>query len=194
MTTTRTRRTEDPAAKAIAATRRLAAHGGYEAVQMREVVRQTGMSSATIYRLFSSKDHLIAAAHLDWVRSLDKSLKSDPVDGVGAEAVAGLLHRSCTAIERSGGFGTAMIRAMASRDPNVHACQREVKEITVGMIRDLAAEETDAPDEYAELLGYAWRGALDSWAYGNLEITRLDDVLQRLARQLMAGMRAHDGN
>src|SRR5262245_6969922 len=40
----------------------LAAHGGLEALRIRAVVARTGVSSATIYRYFASKEHLLVAA------------------------------------------------------------------------------------------------------------------------------------
>ncbi len=57
----------------------LGAEGGYEAVQMREVAATANVALATIYRYFSSKDHLLAAAMTEWtVRLRDRVAQSPP--------------------------------------------------------------------------------------------------------------------
>ena len=42
----------------------LAAEGGYDAVQMRDVAARAQVALGTIYRYFSSKDHLLAACQV----------------------------------------------------------------------------------------------------------------------------------
>jgi AcrR family transcriptional regulator len=176
-----------PVGRALAAARELARAGGYDAVQMREVVRLTGLSSATIYRLFSSKDHLIAVAHLEWVNEWVSNLDVKPVSGQGADAVAEIIHRTSVALARSDGIGAATIRALASSDPNVHLVQEQAKEASFTIIRQMVADLLPDPDEYVELLGFAWRGGLDSWASGRADMNHVDQRLQRLSRLLLAG-------
>jgi AcrR family transcriptional regulator len=45
----------------------LGRRGGYDAVQMRDVAAEAEVALGTIYRYFSSKDHLLAAALVAWV-------------------------------------------------------------------------------------------------------------------------------
>src|SRR5215813_7718082 len=40
--------------------------GEYDAIQMRDVAQEAGVALATIYRYFTSKEHLYAAAILEW--------------------------------------------------------------------------------------------------------------------------------
>ena len=46
--------------RVIEAALTLGADGGYDAVQMRDVATTAGVALGTIYRYFSSKDHLLA--------------------------------------------------------------------------------------------------------------------------------------
>ena len=46
--------------------------GGYEAVQMRDVAARADVAMGTVYRYFTSKDHLLAAALVHWVEQLDQ--------------------------------------------------------------------------------------------------------------------------
>ena len=48
----------------------LAAEGGYDAVQMRDVASRAQVALGTIYRYFSSKDHVLAACQLELWRAM----------------------------------------------------------------------------------------------------------------------------
>ena len=48
--------------RVVRAALELAAEGGYDAVQMRDVASRSEVALGTIYRYFSSKDHLLAAS------------------------------------------------------------------------------------------------------------------------------------
>ena len=59
----------------------LGAEWGYDAVQMRDVAATANVSLATIYRYFSSKDHLLAAAMSDWTARLQRRVATSPPAG-----------------------------------------------------------------------------------------------------------------
>jgi TetR/AcrR family transcriptional regulator, cholesterol catabolism regulator len=54
-------------ARVLAAVLGLAREGGYDAVQLRPISDQTGVSSDTIYRYFGSRDRRISVAVGEWV-------------------------------------------------------------------------------------------------------------------------------
>ena len=56
----------------------LGAEGGYDAVQMRDVAATANVALATIYRYFSSKDHLLAAAMTEWTGRLQGRVAQSP--------------------------------------------------------------------------------------------------------------------
>ena len=59
---------------------KLAAEGGYDAVQMRDVAGEAGVALGTIYRYFASKDHLLAACQVAFAarRATPPRAPSDP--------------------------------------------------------------------------------------------------------------------
>ena len=61
-------------AKIIEAVIDLIADVGAEAVQMRDVAQRSGVALATVYRYFSSKEHLLAAALEDWQKRLTRRI------------------------------------------------------------------------------------------------------------------------
>jgi AcrR family transcriptional regulator len=176
--------------RAVAAARELAEEGGYEAVQIRDVVARTGLSSATIYRHFSSKDHLIAAAQLEWNRTLPAARRKLPAGGTAADRVCELIHRTCVSFGRAPNLGKALMLALGSPDPGVRSCRAEADQLVISTIRDAIGDDLPDPDLVLVPLGLAWQGALFSWAHDRLTIKEVDELLQRSVRLLFAGVTA----
>src|SRR3954470_17696031 len=79
----------------------LAAEGGYDAVQMRDVAQRGQVALGTIYRYFSSKDHLLAAALVEWVNDLEQRVSlRPPKGGTIADNMVDILGRATRAMER----------------------------------------------------------------------------------------------
>ena len=76
-----TRAQEARRQRVIDAAMELGLEGGYEAVQMRDVAARAHVAMGTVYRYFSSKDHLLAAALVFWVEQLDARLAQVPARG-----------------------------------------------------------------------------------------------------------------
>lgn len=177
----------EPQRRAIAAARELAEEGGYEAVQIRDIVARTGLSTATIYRHFSSKDHLIAAAQLEWNRSLARARHQVAVGPTAADRLAALLHQTCVAFGHTPNLGQALMLSLGSPDPGVRECRAEADQLIMTTMREAIGDELPDPELVLTPLAVAWQGALYSWAHGQLTIEEVDEVLQRATRLLCAG-------
>src|ERR1700690_164497 len=85
--------------RVIDAAMALGLEGGYEAVQMRDVAARADVAMGTVYRYFTSKDHLLAAALVFWVEQLDARLAQGPARGsVASERVLDVLERALRAM------------------------------------------------------------------------------------------------
>lgn len=101
--------------KLIDAAIALATEGGYDAVGMREVAAAAGVSPATAYQYYSSKDHLLVdvLVELDWEST--EALDQHPPEGkTSAERVGTVLRRAIRRMERAPGLYAALIRAYIS--------------------------------------------------------------------------------
>src|ERR1700680_2688735 len=79
----------------------LALDGGYESVQMRDVAARADVAMGTVYRYFTSKDHLLAAALVHWVEQLEGRLGQLPAQGdTAAERVIDALDRALRSMGR----------------------------------------------------------------------------------------------
>src|SRR5208282_564165 len=101
--------------RVIDAAMALGLDGGYEAVQMRDVAARADVAMGTVYRYFSSKDHLLAATLVYWVEQLDARLSQQPARGqVPADRVLDVLGRALRAMARQPKLVAAVFTSLAS--------------------------------------------------------------------------------
>ena len=157
----------------------LGLNGGYEAVQMRDVAARADVAMGTVYRYFTSKDHLLAAALVHWVELLDARLSQMPARGDTAAArVVDVLDRALRAMGRQPQLVGAVFTALASPDPAAIQCQQQVSVLMEGIITR-AIGEPHPPDigDRARILGHVWYSALVGWVNGWSNMGRVHDEL-----------------
>lgn len=165
----------------------LASEGGYDAVQMRDVAAQAGVALGTLYRYFSSKDQLLAAAWAYWAARLEPRLASRPLRGdTMAERASDFLQRATRAFEREPRLAAAVLTAATSTDASAAAPQREASQL-IG--RMLGAVLAPLPEEVAvgvrEVLNHVWYSALLSWVTGRAEMTEVYETLTEACHLLL---------
>lgn len=167
----------------------LGAEGGYEAVQMRDVAARAGVAMGTVYRYFTSKDHLLAACLAYWAGLLEEQLSKAPPKGRSpADRVVEVLGSASGAMERRPRLAAAVITAVSSSEPAVVECQRQVS-LTMERVTRGAIGEPEMPDldVIARILGYVWyttlMGAVNGWS----EVGSVGEELESAARLLLKG-------
>jgi AcrR family transcriptional regulator len=174
--------------RVIEAAMALAAEGGYDAVQMRDVAVTANVALATIYRYFSSKDHLLAAAMTEWTGRLKARVAQSPPRGAtAAEQMADVLHRACKAMERQPKLTVALVRSLSSADPGVVESGVAMEQQIAAMGNDILAhlDPQDRADILA-VLGHVWYSALMSWANGRRDFPTVVEQLDRACRVLIS--------
>ena len=178
---------QDRRRRLIDAAFELGAEGGYDAVQMRDVAVTANVALATIYRYFSSKDHLLAAAMTEWTGRLKGRVAQSPPRGdTAAEQMSDVLHRACKAMERQPKLSVALVRALSSADPGVVESGQAVEQQIASMGNDILADM--APQVRADILavlGHVWYSALISWANGRRDFPSVIEELDRACQVLI---------
>jgi AcrR family transcriptional regulator len=165
--------------RVIDAAMSLALEGGYEAVQMRDVAARADVAMGTVYRYFTSKDHLLAAALVHWVEQLDARLAQHPPVGDSADQrVIDALDRALRSMGRQPLLVAAVFTALASPDPAAIECQQQVS-ILMERIITRAIGHPHPPDlsDRARILGHVWYSALVGWVNGWGNMVRVHDEL-----------------
>lgn len=171
--------------RVLAAAIELASEGGYDAVQMRDVATRAQVALGTIYRYFTSKDQLLAAALVEWASDLERRLAQKPPKGDRpADRVVDVLRRASRAMERNPTLTAALVTAIASPDPAVRQFQYDVDKIMVTLV---AGALEGVPDEEGirRVLSWVWFAALIGWVNGWSNAGTVGDELERAARLLL---------
>jgi AcrR family transcriptional regulator len=168
----------------------LGAARGYDAVQMREVSASANVSLATIYRYFSSKDDLLAAAMTEWTAKLQGRVAESPPRGATpADQLVDVLSRAWRAMARQPKLSAALVRALSSSDPGVQQSATEVRgQIAAMADRILVDVDPAVRDDIVAVLGHVWYSTLVSWANGR---TDFDQVLAELDRAVRVLVEPH---
>lgn len=179
--------------KVIRAALELGAQGGYDAVQMRDVATTAGVALGTIYRYFSSKDHLLAAALVEWVADLERRVTLRPPQGsTTAERVVGIIRRATRAMEKEPRLSEAVVTAILSPDAATTGCQEDVAQSMTRIMgrafgEDLSAEELA---RVTKVLGHVWFSALIGWINQWQGIGSVGDEVEVAAHLIFDGQGA----
>ncbi len=119
----------------LAAARALATDGGYEAVTISTVCIRAGVTRATVYHYFGSKDHLLAEVIAQWIRErLDEARRHPPSGRTPLERLQATFRWVLEAIEREPNLFRATARAFVFPDPGVTQTQRQLSSLVVGYL------------------------------------------------------------
>ncbi|MGH9112029.1 MAG: TetR family transcriptional regulator [Acidimicrobiales bacterium] len=187
----RTAEQRDRRRRVIDAAFELGAERGYDAVQMREVSATANVSLATIYRYFSSKDHLLAAAMTEWTARLQARVAQSPPRGdTAADQLVDVLGRACRAMARQPKLSAALVRALSSSDEGVRESadqvQRQIEAMATGILVDV---DPALRSDILAVLGHVWYSTLVAWANGRIDF---DTVMAELYRAVHVLVDPHD--
>lgn len=167
---------------------RMAAEGGYEAVQMRAVAERADVSLGTIYRYFKGKDDMLLAGLVSWIRNVRIGLESRPHQkDTAVERLSDLLSGAAELAERTPMLMSALFTALNTTDPAALEYKVAVEsEVT----QFIATGIGDTPDIDAEgvarVIGHVWFSATRRWVGGLATAGSVEDEL-RHAAQMMLG-------
>ncbi len=144
------------------------------------------MSMTTIYQYCSSKDLLIAEAHLGWMQQLrDELLRRPPRGRSAAARVRTSVGRIVSTWEDQPVLTMTVQRALSSMDPGV----REVRALvgrTYADIMSIALGDTIADrDGVVEVLGHVINSVTHDWVRGALSTADARRALGRAVNTLL---------
>jgi AcrR family transcriptional regulator len=173
--------------RVIEAAMALAAEGGYDAVQMRDVASGANVALGTIYRYFTSKDQLLAAAMVEWLGQLEQEVGRRPARGDNAaERVVDVVRRASRTLGRNPRLTAALVTAVAAPDPDVVAFHRES---SAAMQRILSAPMGDLDEatkaDVVRVLNHVWFSALLAWVHGWTDVDQVIEELEVAGRLVL---------
>jgi TetR/AcrR family transcriptional regulator, cholesterol catabolism regulator len=191
MTGTRAAETAARKERLIAAATALAAEGGYDAVQMRDVAARAEVALGTLYRHYASKDQLLLAAMAQQAATLRERLVQRPPAGdTPAARVSDVLKRASRALERSPHVTKAMLAAMSSPEAATLPLKLEIDSTLRAIIADVVASDGHCNafanlDGIVRVLGSVWFAELTYWSNGLNPSVSMGDNLASAAELLL---------
>jgi AcrR family transcriptional regulator len=166
--------------RVLAAVHELIEEGHVRDLQVKEIAERAGVSFAAIYRYFSSKEHLLAEALVDWAQRFSGNRR--PRD------FAATVRRGVEAYRRHPHYAELFLEVAASRDAYaVAAFGRMSDGVTAAMLDAVGAEDPVVAREIVTIVGNAWLGGLFAIVHGRSDFAGLERSLAAAARLLLAG-------
>lgn len=165
----------------------LAAEGGYDAVVMRDLADQANVAVGTLYNYFTSKDHLLTAAYLEWTTELEERITSRPPRGEApADRVTDVLGRVCEALGRQPRLVSAILTAANAKAPEVAELDREAGVTMTAMIESaLALPDPQLSLQVTAVIEHVMHSALLSWINGRMQMPEVIAVIATTAHLLL---------
>ena len=190
---TGSRATETAARKErlIAAATALAAEGGYDAVQMRDVAARAEVALGTLYRHYASKDQLLLAAMAQQAATLRERLVQRPPNGdTPAARVSTVLRRASRALERAPLVTKAMLAAMSTSEEAAVPLKHDIDSTLRAIIADVVDGDGHCTtfadlDGIVRVLGSVWFAELTYWSNGLNPSLSMGDNLASAAELLL---------
>jgi TetR/AcrR family transcriptional regulator, cholesterol catabolism regulator len=164
------------------------ANSDYDRVKISEVARDSGVALGTLYRYFTSKEHLFATAFLEWQKSLNRKLdRFAPVGDSESERVRDVLHRTLRAFRLQPQFYGVLIVLETTSDPYAADVYQSLDQVWV----DIVQSAFDGPfdeDHRAifRTLNAVLNQGLRNWIMGRATIgdvnEAIDDALRLIYR------------
>lgn len=166
----------------------LVAEGDEGDLQIKDIAERAGVALGTVYRYFSSKDHLLAAALVEWASRLESSAggRRITLDGTPSERLSTLLHQALRAYRRQPLFARLLVDVANSPDPFASACFTDMGSVVFATLgRALDDIEADRRDGVLRVVGAVWYHGLSEWVKGRMTIDEVSELLDRTCRLLL---------
>lgn len=111
----------------VRAALRALANGDYEQIKISDVARDSGVALGTLYRYFTSKEHLFAAVFVEWQGALKKRLEKErPAGDTEADRLRDVFHRTIRAFQLRPQFFRVVMMLDATTDTYAAALYQSV--------------------------------------------------------------------
>jgi AcrR family transcriptional regulator len=174
-------------ARILEAGTELLAVGEYDHIQMRDVAERADVALGTLYRYFTSKEHLFAAVAVRWAASLQRQIGRHPLQGAtNAERLYDVFQRAVRAFQRQPQFYRVIMMMQASADP---FAKEFSEQLSRGTLETFAGALEGLPDEVAIGIVAVSEAVLDtnlrSWAMGRTPISAVYEAVDAAAHLLL---------
>lgn len=179
----------------------MAERDGYDAVRLRDLSEKAGVALGTVYRRFSSKEEILAAALELLVEQLKAQLQRHMTPGeTPQERLDGFFSVGTRILAQRPKLASAMLRTVSSGEPElsekVTRYHGQMTELILAVYRGRFSEDLPSNNEraLAELLQNVWFGALVGWTGGMHSPEVVIEQTTTATRLLLRGLEHEQGS
>jgi TetR/AcrR family transcriptional regulator, cholesterol catabolism regulator len=157
----------------------LVADGYDDEMQMKDIADRAGVALGTVYRYFSSKEHLIAAALLEWAAELDRRPTRPPsLDLPPAERLSAALRRALRSYQREPAFARLLVMVAHSTDSYASESYRQMGPVVFSALgRAVPDLDDDTRARVLMVVGAVWYHCLVEWINARMTIGEVNETL-----------------
>jgi AcrR family transcriptional regulator len=165
----------------------LVADGYDDEMQMKDIADRAGVALGTVYRYFSSKEHLIAAALVEWAGGLEsRPTKPPSLDVPPAERLSAALRRALRAYQREPAMARLLVLVAHSTDHYASAAYRGMGPVVYGALgRSIPDLDEDTRNRVLTVVGAVWYHCLVEWVNGRMTIGEVNETLDNTCHLIL---------
>jgi len=158
-----------------------------EDLQMKEIADRSGVALGTVYRYFSSKDHLLAAALLQWASALEgRTVNHPPAGNTAVERLSAVLHQAVLAYSRHPMFARVLVLVANSADPYASQCYAQMGSVVYPALgHALDQIEPDTRNRILDVIGAVWYHCMVEWVNNRMTLKQLTEMLDTTCELLL---------
>jgi len=158
----------------------------FDKIQVKDVAEEANVALGTLYRYFSSKEHLFAEVLVRWAGTLRTHISRNPLRGTtDAQRLTQVINRSVRAFQRQPSLARLVATLETSSDPYateiLDRLGRTTGDIYVEAIHDL---DRETARRVVVVVDAVLAARLRSWVAGRISITQMNadlaDVIELL--------------
>jgi len=161
-------------------------------IQMRDVAERSGIALGTVYRYFSSKEHLLAVALCDWQERLTRRVllpragEESEADEELTERVLSYVRKEIRGFARNPRIAELMVQVHVSSDPFAREALARMSAMDNQVFEKLLE---GVPPERAETIKYALGAVLMNslvyWVTGGTTVTEMTHKIESVTRLVL---------
>jgi TetR/AcrR family transcriptional regulator, cholesterol catabolism regulator len=164
----------------------------YDKIQVKDVAEEANVALGTLYRYFSSKEHLFAEVLVRWAGTLRTHISRNPLRGTtDAERLTQVINRSVRAFQRQPSLARLVATLESSSDPYateiLDRLGRTTGDIYVEAIHDL---DRETAHRIVVVVDAVLAARLRSWVAGRISIAEVNEDLADTISLLLDGQTA----
>jgi AcrR family transcriptional regulator len=157
----------------------LLADRDYDKIQVKDVAEEANVALGTLYRYFSSKEHLFAEVLIAWAATLAPNISRNPLRGRSdAARLTEVLQRSVRAFERQPQLARLVATLETTADTYASQTLAELRTATtpvyVAAMQDVDPARAEA---IVRVVDAVLASGLRSWVSGRISIGEVNDRL-----------------